>query len=167
MSGEADCQSVTNRFVMPASRSAATRLWPVARSLTAEPCSAKGVHTRQGGPSDDLVKSRNRTVLSLSTTRCGVAHCGGGDFSPSNPIARLVNCLAKCAAISLADAANSAGNRKAPFGAWRLAGSYMTFPATTSSILACAGSAPIDPDQPPLTRQRYSFGNLDKALIMT
>src|SRR5215467_15659414 len=43
----------------------------------------------------------------------------------------------------------------------------MTFPATTSSILVCAGSAPIDPDQPPLTRQRYSFRNLDKALIMT
>jgi len=33
--------------------------------------------------------------------------------------------LAKCAAISLADAANNAGNRKAAFGAWRLAGSYI------------------------------------------
>src|SRR5215831_18841841 len=122
MSAEADCQSVTNRFVTPASRSAATRLCPAARSLSVEPCSAKGVHNMQGGPSDEVAKSRNRTVLSLRATRCGVAHRGGGGFCISNPIARLVNCLAKWAAISLADAANSAGRRKAAFEAWRLAG---------------------------------------------
>jgi len=148
MSEEADRQSVTNRFVTPASRSAATRLCPAARSLSAELCSANGVHNRQGGPSDEVAKSRNRTVLSLSATRCGVAHCGGGAISPSNPIARLVNCLAKCAAISLADAANSAGNRKAAFGAWWVAGSYMALPAMDSSILGRARSVSIDPDQP-------------------
>src|SRR6516162_1330602 len=141
MSGEADCQSVTYRFVTPASRSVATRRWPAARSLSAEPCNAKGVHTRQGGPPDDLAKSRNHTVPSLSATRCGVAHRGGGGFSASNPIARSVNCFAKCAAISLADAANSAGKRKAAFGAWRLAGSYMALPAM-DSILGCAGLTP-------------------------
>src|SRR6516225_9660497 len=127
MSEEAECQSVTNRFVTPASRSAATRLCPVARSLSVEPCSAKGVHNRQAGPFDDVAKSRNRTVLSWSAIRWGVTHCGGGGCPVSDPIARLVNCLAKCVASSLAAAANSAGNRNAAFGAWRLAGSYIEF----------------------------------------
>src|SRR5215472_16136919 len=155
MSGEADCQSVTNRFVAPASRRVATRLCPAARSPSAEPCSAKGVHNRQGGPSDDVVKSRNHTVLSLSATRCGVVHRGGGGFSASNPIARLVNCLAKCAEISLADAANSAGKRKAAFGAWRLAGSYTTLSPMDRGILGCDGPDLIDPDQHTLTRGLY------------
>src|SRR5262249_17500465 len=125
MSEEAECQSVANRFVTPASRSAVTRLCPAARSLNVEPCSAKGVHNRQAGPFDDVAKSRNRTVLSWSAIRWGVIHCGGGGFSLSRPLAELVNCLAQCAAISLADAANIAGSRKAAFGAWRLAGSYI------------------------------------------
>jgi hypothetical protein len=36
-----------------------------------------------------------------------------------------------------------------------------------SSILGCTGPASIDPDQPTLTRQRYCFRDLEKALIMT
>jgi hypothetical protein len=42
--------------------------------------------------------------------------------------------LAKCAAISLADAANKAGKRKAGFGAWRLAGSYMKLPVMEAAF---------------------------------
>jgi hypothetical protein len=98
-------------------------------ALSVEPCNAKGVHNRQGGPSDDVAKSRNPTVLSLRATRCGVVHRGGGGVSPSDPIARLVNCLAKCAAISLAEAARSAGQIKAAFEAWGRVGSYMILPA--------------------------------------
>src|SRR5262249_59866342 len=101
MSEEADCQSVTNRFVTPASRSAATRLCPAARSLSVEPCSAKGVHNRQGGPSDEVAKSRKHTVLSLSATRCGVVHCGGGGLFTPDPVAKLANGLAKRAALPL------------------------------------------------------------------
>src|SRR6516165_8983155 len=40
-------------------------------------------------------------------------------------------------------------------------------PAMDSSILGCTGPASIDPDQPTLTRQRYCFRDLEKALIMT
>src|SRR6516162_5932167 len=167
MSEEADRQSVTNRFVTPASRSAATRLCPAARSLSAELCSANGVHNRQGGPSDEVAKSRNRTVLSLSATRCGVAHCGGGAISPSNPIARLVNCLAKWAAISLAEAANNAGHIKAGFEAWRLSGSYMNLSEMDSGSLGCAGWSQIDPNQPGLKRKPYYFRDLEKAPVMT
>ena len=76
MSALAERQSVMNSRPIPASRRAATRLCPAARSARVAPCSASGVHSRVGTPLLTIVKSRSRTECSSSAILLGVAPSG-------------------------------------------------------------------------------------------
>ena len=73
MSALAERQSAMNSRSAPAPRRATTRLWPLARSATALPCSASGVHNSVGTPDSTMEKSRSLTVLSSSAILLGVA----------------------------------------------------------------------------------------------
>src|SRR6516225_3718712 len=75
MSALAERQSVTKTRLTPAPCNAATRLWPGAKSVIVEPCSANGAQRRLGIPSQAVEKSRSRTVGSSSATQFCVVHC--------------------------------------------------------------------------------------------
>src|SRR6516164_6612778 len=114
MSALAERQSVTKTRITPAPCKAATRLWPGAKSVIVEPCSANGAQRRFGIPSQAVEKSRSRTVGSSSATQFCVVHCRSGALvGGCGSIARFASSLAAAEAISLADSAMSAGHRKA------------------------------------------------------
>jgi hypothetical protein len=77
---------------------------------------AKGAHINTGEPFASTEKLSSRTVFSSSAIECGVAHLGSAAIgSPPGSTAMPPNCIATRAAISLANAAATAGQRNAGF----------------------------------------------------
>src|SRR5262245_4238932 len=117
MSVLAERQSVTNTFLSPAVCSAATRLWPGAKSVTVASCSASGAQTTVAMPPPSTSNARSRIEGNSSATRFSVAHRGSLYKEWEGcPAARRASSVASAAAIPLAVAAASAGHRKGVTG---------------------------------------------------
>src|SRR5262249_36086370 len=113
ISGLAERQSVTNTFLSPAIRNAATRLWTGATPVSVASGRASGAQTRGALAWRSDENSRNRIEGNSSATRLGVVHPGSRNMGfEGGPRAKCASSLANAETISLAVAAASAGHEK-------------------------------------------------------
>src|SRR5262249_19954046 len=113
ISGLAERQSLTNTFLSPPIRNAATRLSSGAKSVSVASCRASGPTTRLSisSPSDETW--RKRIEGNSSAPRFGVVHPGSRNMGFEGASrAKCASSLASADIISLAVAAASAGHKK-------------------------------------------------------